>query len=221
MIEGWLALVGTERGRAAGLDLLARYGEPHRRYHTVRHLEEVLAIVDELAVEADDPAAVRMAAWFHDAIYAIGHVQNPEPHAPPRLSNEEASAQLAEQVLAELGVDEGRVREAARLVRLTETHRMPEFDWNAAVLCDADLAILGAAPERYRQYVREVREEYAVVPDEVFRPARAEILRSLLTAPSLFHTEVARDRYEKSARANLAEEIAALSARAGGSRAST
>lgn len=199
MIEDWIALVGGEHARAAGLDLLARYGEPHRRYHTVRHLREVLAIVDELAAEADDPDAVRLAAWFHDAVYAIGSA-----------SNERDSAQLAEQVLEGLGTPAARICETARLVLLTASHRPERGDRNAAVLCDADLAILGAPPERYLEYAAEVRQEYAAVPDEAFRRGRAEVLRSLRDAPALFHTALARERYEERARANLAAEIAAL-----------
>jgi predicted metal-dependent HD superfamily phosphohydrolase len=199
VIEDWIALVGGEHARAAGLDLLARYGEPHRRYHTVRHLREVLAIVDELAAEADDPDAVRLAAWFHDAVYAIGSA-----------TNERDSAQLAEQVLEGLGTPAARIRETARLVLLTASHRPERGDRNAAVLCDADLAILGAPPERYLEYAAEVRQEYAAVPDEAFRRGRAEVLRSLRDAPALFHTALARERYEERARANLAAEIAAL-----------
>jgi predicted metal-dependent HD superfamily phosphohydrolase len=202
MIEAWVVLIGGEHGRAAGLDLLARYAEPHRRYHTVRHLAEVLAIVDELAGQAQDADAVRLAAWFHDAIYTIG--------SAPGISNEEASARFAELALADLGVPAARISEAARLVRLTETHRVEPADHNAAVLCDADLAILGAAPERYREYTREVRQEYAEIPEEDFRRGRAAILRPLLDGRVLFHTDAARERYEARARANLAAEIEAL-----------
>lgn len=215
MIEHWVTLIGggavsggsgDEQARAAGLDLLERYAEPHRRYHTVKHLEEVLTIVTELSAEADDADAVRLAAWFHDAIYTIGG-------EPGGVSNEEASARLAEQVLARLGVPAARIAEAARLVRLTEAHRSGPGDRNAAVLCDADLAILGASAERYQQYALEVRLEYAEIPDEAFRRGRTEILRSLLDAGALFRTAAARERYEDRARANLAAEIAALSSR--------
>lgn len=201
-IEAWMALTGGEHARAAGHDLLARYAEPHRRYHTLNHLEEVLAIVAELSAQAQDPDAVRLAAWFHDAIYTIGPSDT--------VSNEEASARLAEQVLAELAVPAKRIAEAARLVRLTEIHKSEPGDQNAAVLFDADLAILGASPERYRQYAHEVRQEYAEIPDEAFRRGRAEILQSLIEQPALFRTAAARDRYDQRARANLAAEIAAL-----------
>jgi predicted metal-dependent HD superfamily phosphohydrolase len=197
LIERWLTLVDTE---AAGHDLIARYAEPHRAYHDVRHLTEVLDFVDELADEAEDADAVRFAAWFHDAVY----------EAVSEVSNEEASARLAERILPGLGVPAARVAEAARLVRLTEKHAAEEGDRNASVLFDADLAILAADPARYAEYAHSVRTEYAEVPDDVFRPARARILGELLSAPTLYRTPSARERFESRARANVTAEIAEL-----------
>ncbi|GAA4397465.1 hypothetical protein GCM10023168_02430 [Fodinibacter luteus] len=61
-----------------GRDLLGRWQEPHRRYHGTAHLGEVLAAVDTLCtaerVPADDRTVARLAAWFHDAVYAVGPV---------------------------------------------------------------------------------------------------------------------------------------------------
>ena len=62
---------------------------------------------------------------------------------------------------------------------------------------------------RYRTYAAAVRDEYADVPDEVFKPARAQVLSALLDR-SLFHTSAGRERWEETARRNIAEEIAAL-----------
>lgn len=204
----------------AGADLVRRYEEPHRRYHTTAHLAEVLDQVDALAAEADDAEAVRLAAWFHDAIY--------DPSAD---DNEERSAALAERVLTEIGRSPGTVAEVARLVRLTATHdpahgpadadrnradrngtARNRADRNGAVLCDADLAILAAEPARYAAYAAAVREEYAAVPDEAFRRGRAAVLRRLLDLPALFHTAAGRERWEETARHNLRAELMLLEA---------
>lgn len=206
-VDRWLiALDATsdEPRLAAWGDLVIRYEEPHRRYHNLRHLTEVLDIVDDLAEEAADISAVRLAAWFHDAVYESGAA-----HA--EVSNEEASARLAEQVLPGLGVEASRVAEVARLVRLTEKHVAEDDDRNAAVLFDADLAILAADPDRYAEYTAAVRAEYQEVPDDVFRPARARILEALLSAPTLYRTPSARERLESRARANVTAEIELLS----------
>ena len=47
------------------------------------------------------------------------------------------------------------------------------------------------------------------MPAEVFRPARAQVLASLLDGP-LFHTDAGREWWEQLARLNIAEEIRAL-----------
>ena len=64
------AVARPHRGRGVGQELLTRWSEPHRRYHDVDHLRSVLHIVDQLAGDAVDPDAVRLAAWFHDAVYS-------------------------------------------------------------------------------------------------------------------------------------------------------
>lgn len=187
-----------------GRDLLARWAEPQRRYHTTEHLVAVLDRIDELAGYADDPDAVRLAAWFHDAVYR-----------PDRDENEERSARLAERALPEAGVPAAVTAEAARLVRLTVTHDPAAGDHNGEVLCDADLAVLAGAPAEYAAYAAAVREEYGFVPDELFRAGRADVLRQLLALPRLFRTPVAYERWERVARHNIATEAELLSGASG------
>jgi predicted metal-dependent HD superfamily phosphohydrolase len=197
--DRWLVLAGiTPESTRLGDGLIARWAEPHRHYHTLDHLTRVLDGVDEFGGYADD---VGFAAWFHDAVYDGGSASE---------DNEELSAQLAEAELPALDVPEARVAEVARLVRLTKGHAAADGDRNGAVLCDADLAVLGGDAAAYRGYTEAIRQEYAEYPDELFRPGRAAVLRGLLELPHLFRTPVAVDRYEERARANLTAEIAEL-----------
>ncbi|MFI7129911.1 metal-dependent phosphohydrolase [Nonomuraea sp. NPDC050153] len=201
----WTALVGdSPASLATGAELLARWSEPHRRYHTLDHLAAVLGGIAQLAAPredlADDLPAVRLAAWFHDAVY----------DGRPGL-DEERSAQLAQSRLPGCGVPAGRVAEVARLVRLTAAHdTLTAGDRNGAVLCDADLAVLGLPG--YDDYAGRIRQEYAHVPDDLFRAGRAEVLRRLLAVPRLYRTERARELWEERARANMTRELATLTA---------
>ncbi|MER5943088.1 hypothetical protein ABT121_38025 [Streptomyces sp. NPDC001928] len=181
-------------------NLLTRWQEPQRHYHTLTHLTAVLDRVDELAGHADDPDVVRLAAWFHDAVYL-----------PDRSENEERSARLAERALPEAGVPAERTAEVARLVRLTVTHDPAPDDRDGQVLCDADLAILAAPPSGYAAYTAAVREEYHFVPSDAFREGRSAILRQLLDLPGLFRTPHGRKEWEATARYNLAAELEMLS----------
>jgi predicted metal-dependent HD superfamily phosphohydrolase len=200
--RGAVAAAGSPAGPQdvdrTGRSLLARWQEPHRRYHDAEHLAEVLDAVDLLVDLAEDPAAVRLAAWFHDAVYEC------RPG-----DDEEASALLAEQVLTGLAVPQPRVARVARLVRQTAQHRPDDTDRDAAVLCDADLAILGSAPDRYERYRLAVRAEYAQVSDDAFRSGRTQVLERLTAGP-LYRTEPGRRRWQDRARANLAAELALL-----------
>lgn len=205
LAEAWLrtaAAVGARGDVAgAGANLLGRWAEEHRRYHDLAHLGAVLDRVDELAPAARDLEVVRLAAWFHDAVY------DPTAH-----DNEARSALLATTVLSGLRVPDPRIGEVVRLVTLTATHDPSTGDSNGAVLCDADLAVLAGPETAYAGYTDAVREEYRHLDDATFRSSRAAVLRSLLERPALFRTEHGRTAWEAPARANVTAELARLAA---------
>ncbi|WP_328223460.1 HD domain-containing protein [Streptomyces sp. NBC_00310] len=180
-------------------NLIERWSEPQRKYHTLDHLTAVLDRVEVLEDHAADPDLVRLAAWFHDAVYL-----------PERSTNEERSARLAERALREAGVAQEKVAEVVRLVLLTVTHDPADDDPNGQVLCDADLAILASAPDAYAAYAAAVRAEYGFVPDEAFRAGRAAVLRQLLDLPRLFRTPYGQREWEGRARENLRAELTGL-----------
>ncbi|ELS54169.1 HD domain-containing protein [Streptomyces viridochromogenes] len=190
----------TRSPQRYGEELLRRWSEPQRRYHTVEHLAAVLGHIDVLEEYAGDVVAVRLAAWFHDAVYL-----------PERSTNEERSARLAERALPEAGVPAERTAEVARLVRLTTGHDPAPDDRDGQVLCDADLAILAAPPSAYAAYTAAVREEYHFVPNDAFREGRSAVLRQLLSLPSLFRTPYGQEKWEATARYNLSAELEMLS----------
>jgi predicted metal-dependent HD superfamily phosphohydrolase len=181
--------------------LLAAYDAPRRGYHDLTHLAEVLGHVDLLAAEADQPDVVRLAAWFHDAVYD-----------PTATDNEERSAALAITTLRRLGLDEPLLADVARLVHLTVTHEVADDDHDGAVLCDADLAVLASDDLRYSSYTEGVRREYAHVDDAAFATGRARVLSTLLARPTLFRTVHGRSAWEQRARANVTAELARLRA---------
>lgn len=182
---------------ATGRALLADWAQPHRRYHTLTHLRDVLRHVDELAEYAENADAVRLAAWYHDAVY------------DGAADDEERSAQRAEHDLTALRVVPDVVAEVARLVRMTARHDPPSGDRNGEVLSDADLAVLAAAADRYAEYTAAVRAEYAHVADDAFRAGRAAVLRDLLDGPGLYRTPGAQ-QWQESALANLTNELREL-----------
>lgn len=194
---------------AVGHDLIRRWSQRGRLYHDLRHLAEVTSAVDLLAgagnASPDDRRRALLAAWFHDAEHAAGRRrEDPEPAG----GDEEASARLAEEALRGYLPDEV-TDDVARLVRMTAHHRVGPGEVAAALLSDADLAVLAAAPGRYRDYAAAIRAEYAHVPEAAFGTSRAAILEALLDGP-IYATAWASTHWEDAAQVNLTAEIAAL-----------
>lgn len=183
--------------------VLDDYAAPGRGYHNAAHLAEVLQFLDALG--SDEPA-VELAAWFHDVVYTGLPGQD-----------ESASAARATRNLIDLGVRDEAALRVSSLVLMTIDHIAPDGDLGAALLCDADLAILATEPARYAEYVAGVRTDYAHVPDDVFAAGRAVVLRQLLRRAStdpgrdgpLFRTDRA-SQWTHLAVANLTAELAEL-----------
>lgn len=188
----WSAYAGDDEGSKAEWSvLIERWSEPHRAYHTLEHLLLMLELLD---AEDAEPATM-LAAWYHDAVYD-----------PASSSNEADSARLAEEGLSRIGLSElaPRVRD---LVLMTAEHQRPDGDAQAALLLDADLAILGQPPALYLRYVEGVRAEYAHVSDDDFRTGRTAILQGLREREQLFE-HPAFSALEDRARANIQAELA-------------
>jgi predicted metal-dependent HD superfamily phosphohydrolase len=199
--NAWRHIAGTGAGVDGFVDdLLGRYREPHRRYHTAVHIMWVLRHVGDLTAHPS-PALVA-AALYHDAVYdALAD------------DNEARSADLARADLGTIGWTAPACTAVASMI-LATAHRAdpgpPSTD--TALLLDADLAILGAEPQEYSAYVTGVRAEYSHVSDEQWRAGRSAVLQHFLDRPRLFITEAMHSAGEHRARANMQAELADLAA---------
>lgn len=178
--------------------VIAAYAEPQRHYHTGQHLDECFAHFDGARALAGHPAEVELALWFHDAIYQ-----------PRRTDNELKSAEWARDSALAAGVSAEAAGRVHSLIMATRHEAVPQGR-DQEVLVDVDLSILGAPPERFDEYERQVREEYSWVPGFVFRRTRKGILQSFLDRPEIYSTAPFKQKLEAAARANLARSIAQL-----------
>jgi predicted metal-dependent HD superfamily phosphohydrolase len=105
-----------------------------------------------------------------------------------------------------VGVEAAEVAEVVRLVLVTIDHSPAPGDAAGARVSDADLAILGAEPERYRASVQALRAEAAGMDDATWRASRRAALAAFAATTPLFHTALGNSRWEGRARANLAAE---------------
>lgn len=196
-----LSLFGVPWAEAQrGFDELAEaYAGPGRFYHNLDHIRAVLDTVDDLSDLARDLPAVRLAAWYHDAVYDSRG-----------KDNEERSADLAAECCRGWGVAAAVVETVQRLILATKSHLADADDVDGHVLLDADLAILGTDPDEYARYARAIRQEYAWVPEADYRRGRATVLHSFLGRARIFRLDRTHERLDASARRNLRDELAAL-----------
>jgi predicted metal-dependent HD superfamily phosphohydrolase len=185
--------------RAALARLTARYAEPHRRYHTVDHVEACLTWLDWFTGSADHPEEVELALFFHDAVYEIGS-----------SSNESESASLARAELGQLGVRADAIERIANHVEATAHREAEVASGDAALVLDLDLTILGEGADKYDAFERTIREEYAQVPDDVFLAARRRILNRFLARGVIYRVRAVRDQLEARARDNLRRRLTEL-----------
>jgi predicted metal-dependent HD superfamily phosphohydrolase len=199
-IETWrrLGIADSPELRRLHGDVLGRYTEPHRHYHTDRHLAECFEKVRDIIALAEHPAEVHIGLWFHDAIYDTR-----------RHDNEERSAEWARSAARALGAGADSAQRIYDLIMLTR-HAAEPIGVDAQILVDTDLSILGAPPARFHEYEEQVRREYAWVPEPTFRTTRATILKEFLGRPRLYGTAHFRERYEAQARRNLQDSLRSL-----------
>jgi predicted metal-dependent HD superfamily phosphohydrolase len=195
--RAWSGIGARGDGVSVRDELLRRYGEPHRRYHSLQHLDECLVAFDSAAALALHPAEVELALWFHDAIYEVRHGDN-----------ERRSADWARDALADAGVPVDAAGRVHALVMVT-CHQAAPQDGDAQLLVDIDLSILGAEAARFAEYEAQIRDEYAFIPAWLFRRKRRAILRSFIERPRIYSTATFHDALEARARSNLARAIAA------------
>ena len=174
-------------------DLVARYSEPHRRYHDLSHLDACLHLFDEHRSLAARPGEVCAALLFHDAVYD-----------PTRDDNEVLSAALSRTALSAASI-EARDR-IARAIEATRTHESAG-DPDVALVLDLDLSILGAERETYDAFERAIRAEYVHVPDDAFRVGRRAVLERFDARRPIYQTARLREELEPRAHANLARRI--------------
>jgi len=171
----------TNRASFIHAGLCARYAEPHRSFHTVQHVENVLS---ELAQAGATGPEFGLAAWYHDAVYVRG-----DPN------NEHASAALARDELSGSGATDLLVHRVHDLILATDHSLHPHcripsvtpvtLD-EAFLMADADLAVLGSSPDTFAAYERGIEAEFAELVSPAYEVRRYACLERLLQQGSIY-----------------------------------
>jgi predicted metal-dependent HD superfamily phosphohydrolase len=148
--------------------------------------------------QIEDFAALVFAIVYHDAVYNA-----------TKKDNEEKSAELARKRLTALSYPPQSVERVEAHILATKAHHKSE-DNDTNLFTDADLSVLGAPWEAYQAYYQQIRKEYAIYPDLLYKPGRRKVLQHFLDLQAIFKTEAFHTRYEGQARENLFRELETL-----------
>lgn len=193
-----MARLGLPESLGTWNTLVAAHREPTRYYHNVEHVTRCLDLVDDFREQISEADLVELAFWFHDAIYDT-----------QSKANEEDSADWAVQFLEGTEASMEMTETVHDLIMATK-HSAADLALSQQWTVDIDLSIWGAEPERFDQYERNIRLEYAWVPEEQFRQGRSALLEEFLAREWIYHTHAFRAMYEHQARKNLQRSIEQL-----------
>lgn len=164
-------------------------GGPDRLFHNLDHIRECMSRLDEVAPLLDDPDAVEMAIWFHDAIYNPG-----DP------TNEWRSAEL---FLAQSAGATPLFRRRVCALILTTRHAVPARGSDRRFIDDIDLAGFAAPWDDFMRSGDLLRAEFAAHADAQYYASQAQFLERLRRRPRFFATDYFHAKYEGHAQRNI------------------
>lgn len=175
-------------------DLYRRYSESHRKYHDFSHIRHCIAQLDEIADQLQDPDAVELALWFHDAIYDVR-----------AQDNEYQSAILFDQLIGQY-LPKERARKIYEHIMVTVHPSRPE-DQDAKFVVDIDLSSFGVEWEEFERDSDALREESGHLSDSEFARGKIRFLQKMLEHSNFYLTDYFRERFEVQALSNIQRHL--------------
>lgn len=177
-------------------EIVRHYTEPKRYYHTLLHLENMLAEFNEVNHLIDKSDTVLFALFYHDIIYDA-----------EKFDNEYQSALVFDKRISTTSF--AQIEEGKNMILATKGHtESDDFDTN--FFTDIDLAILGQSEKVYGEYCKQIRAEYIMYPDEMYNSGRIKVLKHFLDLDTIYKTSFFQNKYEEKAQQNLMFELEQL-----------
>lgn len=179
-------------------DVIKRYSASNRHYHNINHIYSMTDWLKVFMTRLQNPKFVFLAIVYHDIIYKT-----------TRSDNEEQSAQYFKKIaLKKLDLKAPEIGYIMDLIRYTKhnfesTENLPN---DAKYLLDFDLAVLSSSEEKYISYCDNIRREFKIYPNFLYKKGRLDFLQNFLKKPKIYLSE----EYlfsEKKARENMENEI--------------
>lgn len=177
-------------------DLESVYSKKSRHYHNLTHLKEMIESFETYSNRLQNPNEVLFSIFYHDFVYLAS-----------KKDNELKSAEYALAILPEnVNLNKQLVFDAIYATQQHQHNKIEDINW----LIDFDLKILAKDWDDYKIYFEQIRKEYRIYPDFLYKPGRAKALKHFLENEFIFQTEEFRSLYEEKARQNIEKEISIL-----------
>ncbi len=172
------------------------YSSKYRHYHNLLHIENMLLELENVKSQIKNLDTILFAIYYHDLVYKT-----------TKTDNEYQSAQVFEKRISKTSFH--NLRECKAQIESTKHHKHSADD-DTNILLDLDLSILGKSPKEYQKYSENIRKEYRIYPDFLYRRGRTKVIKSMLESDSIFKINYFINKYENQARANLRSELQQL-----------
>ncbi len=174
------------------------YSNKKRHYHSLIHLENLLQHLFAIKKQIENWDTILFSLYYHEIIYN-----------PLKTNNEEKSAEFAENRMQLIGVPQLTIENSVHQILATKKHLL-SVDNDTNIFTDADLSILGQPWNVYANYYKQVRNEYSLYPDLIYKPGRKKVLQHFLQMERIFKTDVCFTAFELQAKENLQKELELL-----------
>jgi len=172
------------------------YSKKSRHYHNLTHLKEMIESFEIYSNLLQNPNEILFSIFYHDFVYSAS-----------KKDNELKSAEYALAILPEnVNLNKQLVFDAICATQQHQHNKIKDINW----LIDFDLKILAKDWDDYKIYFEQIRKEYRIYPDFLYKPGRAKALKHFLENEFIFQTEEFRNLYEEKARINIEKEISIL-----------
>ena len=181
--------------------LCSAYAEPHRKYHTLNHIGDMILQIQNAPMEPVAKMILSIAAFYHDYVYTI------EPKGYDYNEPFSALKWIEDSYVLEFD-NETTQRVYCMILATWYSKGVKPIEPIGSVLQDIDFAALGYSLEEYKEInAKVVLELGGVNPTPEFFQKRSLFLNSLLQKEFIFNTDHYRELYDKQAKENITWEL--------------
>lgn len=183
-------------------DVIKKYSSKGRYYHGINHIYKMCDLWVEHKDKIVNPDVVFFSIVFHDIIYK-----------PRRSDNEEKSTSY----FFSTAIDYFHYMHYETILRIRKfiaqtKHGRVQSSYEGGLrndlflFLDFDLSVLSSSEDEYNQYAKDIRKEYRIYPNFMYRPGRIKVLNSFLNKDRIYLSDEFLNK-EEIARKNIENEI--------------